>query len=262
MRRIKKFSVLVVATAVVLAGGSAALADFTVGLDGVHGNWNTLYAQGFSPSVEPVADPGLAGGDTVYLRGFEFYKSGSADVAADIRLAILSEMYPNMWEMSTSSSFFVGLSDNTITDTSTIALGDPIAFSFSDLPLVYGGNYSAVYVTVDPNNGALTPIQVPSMTVDYAEDPNGDPNAPTYSPTANYGGENNYDYATSNFINTSAIQQTAYFNGFDEATDADFLATFGIPEPSTVLLGLLGAAYAFVSCGRRRSLGGESPGDG
>ena len=74
---------------------AAVSATFNVSyLDG--GSWNTVYAQGFSPSVSPNPDPGAAAGDTVYLDSFQFYKSGNADTATDIRLAILNNLFADL----------------------------------------------------------------------------------------------------------------------------------------------------------------------
>ena len=102
-------------------------------LDG--GTWNTVYVQGFSPSVSPNPNPGSAAGDTVYLNQFQFFKSGNADTAANIRLAIINNIFGDLTGLSTSSSLFVGLSSNTIASTAPIATGDPITFNFSSLAL-------------------------------------------------------------------------------------------------------------------------------
>lgn len=256
MKRTRKVQVLVAATAIALFAGSTAKATFTVGLDGVHGQWNSVYVQGFSPSVEPMADPGLLPGHPVKLKEFSFFKSGNADVVADIRLAILDNIFADIQGMNLSSPYVVGLSDNTITDTSTIATGDPITFDFSSLPdLSYDGEYAAAYVTLDVGTGDLTPIVVPSMTVNYYEDLPDNPGV--YLPEANYGGDSVYIYATSNFIDVTPLPLpgTKYFHTFDAATDADFLATFQVvPEPTTTVLGLLGAAWVIATRSRQRSL--------
>src|SRR5262249_15144668 len=129
--------------------------SFTVGYtDG--GSWNTNYIQGFSPSIEPNPVPGSAAADTVYLNRFQFFKSGTADSASNIRVAILNNIFADLTNLNTSSTSVVGLSTNTLASTASLATGDPITFTFSDLPLTYGdsgannvwGNYGAMFVNV------------------------------------------------------------------------------------------------------------------
>src|SRR4051812_47008631 len=148
----------VAAVAAAVAMGAATAAQFNVSyLDG--GNWNTVYAQGFSPSVSPSPNPGLAAGATAYLSSFQFFKSGNADSAANVQLAILNNLFADLTGLSTSSSAFVGLSSNTVATTAPIATGDPITFNFANLPLTYGNNYAAVFVNVGAG-GQLTPVRV------------------------------------------------------------------------------------------------------
>src|SRR6185295_15010006 len=73
------------------------------------GSWNTVYAQGFSTSLGATPLPGAANGDAVLLSQFQFFKSGVADSAANIQLAIFNTMYPNLTGINTGSSSFVGL---------------------------------------------------------------------------------------------------------------------------------------------------------
>jgi hypothetical protein len=213
----------------------SSAAEFEVSyLDGA--SWNSIYAQGFSPSVSPNPNLGLAAGDQVSLTEFSFFKSGNAD--NDIKLAIISPFFANIQGMNTGSSFLVGLSDNTINGTAGIAVGDPIAFTFSGLPLTYGNNYAAVMVSQSGN--ALTPQLVPALVADYVESP---PGSGTFVPETNYGTDTQFDYAVSNFISTSIFG--SFFNTFSFAADANFVATFtAVPEPSSVLLaiGCLGVA--------------------
>ncbi len=209
-------------------------------------NWQTLYTQGFTTSLgetgaDTIPNPNPSGlspnaGDPVSLTQFQFFKSGSVDGVSNIRLAISNTMYPNLSTFNTGSANFVGLSSNTIIDTTGIATGDPITFNFNNLPLVYGNNYSAIFVNVgaDPGNGILplTPIRVASLAVDFPETP---PGSGIFLPSGNYGGDSNYTFATSNFISGN------FFNAFGNAADADFLATFdAVPEPSSLVLALGG----------------------
>ncbi|HEY2826015.1 MAG TPA: PEP-CTERM sorting domain-containing protein [Pirellulales bacterium] len=255
------FAVVVLACAAV--GQAASYTSGFLAAPGHAGgnNWQTLYTQGFTTSLgetgaDTVPNPNPSGlspnaGDPVSLTQFQFFKSGTADTATNIRLAISNTMYPDLSTFNTGSANFVGLSTNTILDTTLIATGDPITFNFANLPLVYGNNYSAIYVNVgiDPGNGILplTPIRVSSLAVDYPETP---PGSGIYLPSGNYGGDSNYTFATSNFINGN------FFNAFAPAADADFLATFNaVPEPSSLILAVGG--FGVLALGiRRRSVQG------
>lgn len=222
------------AAAVLLAGLTAPVdaAEFEVSyLDG--GSWNSIYAQGFSPSVEPSPNLGLDAGATATLTEFSFFKSGNADNASDIKLAIISPFFANIQGMNTGSAFLVGLSDNTISGTAGIATGDPISFTFgSGLDLTYGNNYAAVFVTQSGN--ALTPALVPALVANYVESP---PGSGTFVPETNYGTDSQFDYAVSNFITSDIFG--SFFNTFSFAADANFRATFtAIPEPATGLMGV------------------------
>jgi hypothetical protein len=205
-------------------------------LDG--SSWNSIYAQGFSPSLAPVPNPGLAAGATVRLTSFEFFKSGNADNLSDIRLAIINPLFANIAGLSTSHAAFVGLSTNTIPGTALIPTGAPIAFLFNNLPLTYGNSYGAVYVNAGAG-GELTPVLVPSLVADYVENP---PGSGTFRPETNYGAENQFDYAVSNFITTNIFG--SFFNTFSFAADANFVATFAVPEPAAASIVLGGSAIA------------------
>src|ERR1700733_13590711 len=93
------------------------------------GSWNAVYAQGFSTSLGATPVPGAANGDTVNLTQFQFFKSGTADSAANIQLAIFNTLYPNTTGLTTASPNFIGLSANTIASTASITLGAPITFT-------------------------------------------------------------------------------------------------------------------------------------
>lgn len=235
-----------IAAVVLLAIAPAAWAgSYTVSfLDG--GSWNTVYVQGFNTSLGATPNPGVANGSPVSLSKFEFFKSGSVDSAANIRLAIIDNIFPSsptVNHMTTTSPIVVGLSTNTIADTTGIAPGDPIAFDFADLPLTYGTDYAAVLVNVgtDSGNGApLTPVRVSALTANYTEVTPGD-----WHPTSNYGTESEYNYATSDFITL-----TGYFNTYSYAGDANFRATLNaVPEPAAAVAMVIGAAI--VAAGRR-----------
>jgi hypothetical protein len=209
------------------------------------GSWNTVFTQGFSPSVSPNPNPGLGAGDTVSLAEFSFYKSGNADSAADIRLAILNNIFGDLTGLSTSSPLFVGLSENTIASTAPISTGSPITFEFDNLPLTYGNNYAAVYVNVGAG-GSLTPVRVSSLTANYVETP---PGSGSFHPQTNYGTESQFIYATSNFITVNQFGQ--FFNTFSFAGDANFTAVF-VPEPG--FIGFLVGTLAFAIVGRHRRI--------
>lgn len=227
-------------------GSGAVAAPYTVSyMDG--GNWQTLYAQGFNSSLGATPNPGLSAGNPVYLTKFEFFKSGSADTASNIRLAIINGMFPSsptVTNMTSTSPTVVGLSTNTIAGTAGIATGDPIAFTFNNLPLSYGSDYAAVYVNVgtDVGNGApLTPVRVSSLAANYTDVGGGD-----FHPTTNYGTESQFNYATSNFISAG------FFNTFSYAGDANFRATIeAVPEPASVVLAAIGLGLVAIGVGRR-----------
>jgi hypothetical protein len=204
-----------------------------------------VFAQGFSPSVSPNPAPGLSAGDTAYLEQFQFFKSGNADSASNIRLAILNNIFADLTGLSTSHAAFEGLSTNTVASTAPLATGAPITFDFADLPLTYGNNYAAVFVNVGAG-GALTPVLVSSLTANYSEQP---PGSGMFQPTTNYGAPDQFQYATSNFITTNQFGQ--FFNTFSFAGDANFNATLNtVPEPSTLALGLA-SVMAAAAAGRR-----------
>ncbi len=232
---------LAVVTLLAVVSATANAASYTIGTPG--GTWNTVYVQGFNTSLigaNGTAPSGLNNGDPVSLTSFSFYKSGTADSASNIQLAIINNIYPGsptIPGMTTSSSPFVGLSTNTIASTSSIATGNAITFNFNNLQLSYGSDYAAYFVNVG-GGGALTPVLVSALTANYADVGGGD-----FHPQPNYGTDSQFSYTTSNFINGG------YFSAFSYAGDAAFLAnlTYAVPEPSTFVLaagalGLLGLA--------------------
>jgi PEP-CTERM motif len=205
------------------ASPAGAVSFSTAYRDG--GTWNTNYAQGFSPSVSPNPDlgiPFISNGlaTQVFLKQFQFFKSGTADSASNIQLAIVNSMYPQL-SLNASNQYYlptntiVGLSTNTITSTSTIATGQPITFSFNALPLSYGNSYAANFVSVGTDGNAY-PVLVSSLTANYAL--NASDNA--YHPVTNYGSETQYQYSTTNFITNG------FYNGYSFGGDANFAATY------------------------------------
>jgi hypothetical protein len=220
-----------------IAAGPVFAAPYTVSYtDG--GTWSDVYVQGFSTSLGATPTPAASVGDEVDLSQFSFFKSGDTDSAANIQLAIFNTMYPNTVGLTTSSSSFVGLSTNTISSDASYATGAPLSFSFNNLPLQYGSDYSAVFVNVD-GSGDITPVLVSAYTANYALESDSN-----YHPVTNYGTESQYQYATSNYISGG------YFSPFSYAGDADFSASLAtVPEP-----GMLGAiASGSLVLLRRRS---------
>lgn len=234
------------AVAVLVVVPLAFAGDYTVSyLDG--SNWNTVFVQGFSTSLGATPNPGVANGSPVTLSKFEFFKSGNADTASNIRLAILNSIFPGSPTVNNTTSTsptVVGLSTNTIASTAGIATGDPVAFDFANLPLTYGTDYAAVFVNVgtDVGSGApLTPVRVSALTANYTDVGGGD-----FHPTTNYGTEAQFNYATSNFISLGG-----FFNTFSYAGDANFRASLNaVPEPAAATLLIVGAAL--LAAGRRR----------
>jgi hypothetical protein len=201
------------------------------------GSWSTVYAQGFSTSLGASPNPGVPNGNVVQLTQFQFFKSGTADSAANIQLAIFNTMYPNLTGLNESSSAFVGLSANTLAGTGSLNTGDAETFSFNNLSLNYGNDYMAMFVNVGAG-GTLTPILVSALTANYALQGDGN-----YHPTDNYGTETQFQYATANFINGS------FFSAFSYGGDALFNASLSAtPEPG--VLTILGCGVAAL-LGRR-----------
>jgi hypothetical protein len=191
-------------------------------------SWNSLYAQGFSPSQSPNPDPGLATDAIVPLDRFQFFKSGNVDSAMNFRLAIVENFFLNLQTFTTISPQLVGLSTNAVASTATIPTGQAITFSFDSLPLVYGNDYAAIFVT-EGAEGALTPVLVATMLADYVET---SPGSGTYVPESDYGDpETDYFKSASNFINANEFGSfLAAFNA--PYGDASFIASFDLPPES------------------------------
>lgn len=192
-------------------------------------SWSTIYAQGFSPAVGTTPAVAFPDATPVELTSFQFFKSGNTDSATDIRLAILDGLFSDVSSLSIGSGPVLGVSNNVIASTSSLALGDAISFDFDELPLSFGGDYGAVFVA-EGAGGALTPVLVSALTANYVDDGTG-----TFHPETNYGTEDDFQYAVSNFIETNAFGQ--FLNVFSFAADANFRAEFAaIPEPTGSLL--------------------------
>lgn len=188
------------------------------------GTWNTIYAQGFSPSESNNVDPGVGLLDTVFLNRFDFFKSGNPDTAANFQLAIVSNIFTDLASLTTSSDAFVGLSTNTIASTAGIPTDGAITFNFDELPLTYGENYGAIFV--NNNAGVLTPVLVSALTANYEENPLG---SGMFLPIVNYGDPapdfpGNFALATTNFTQTDEFG--TFFFMFGGAGDARFVAYF------------------------------------
>ncbi|MBX3425268.1 MAG: hypothetical protein KF688_06275 [Pirellulales bacterium] len=225
MMRILRAAQAATIGAVLLVAGEATrgqtpfTSSFTTG-----SNWNTIYAQGFSPMENASPDPGLSPTDLVALDAFQFYKSGNVDSAANIQLAIVSNYFLNLDELTTLSTELVGLSTNTIASTASIAMGDPIAFQFSSIELTFGDDYAAIFVT--RSGDSLIPVQVSAMIADYAET---SPGSGVWAPTADYGDpEIDYFKSVSNFLSSNEFG--TYLVTFNPPyADAVFVASFNQP---------------------------------
>ena len=187
------------------------------------GTWNTIFAQGFSPSLLASPDPGYSFEDTVRLNRFEFFKSGMDDEAEFIQLAILDNIFYNFFTpLTVNSPGLLGLSDNVLVDTFSVSTGDSISFDFDNVPLNFGGNYGAVFVQQDAD-GILSPILVSALTANYEET---QPNSGIWVPITNYGAEDEFLFSTTNYIS-----EEGFFRSFEFAGDANFIATFDIDIP-------------------------------
>jgi len=213
------------------------------------GNWNAIYAQGFSAGTNTAvggtpSDPGVTAGATVYVQQFEFWRSGRTSVNDDgsggtlptptnVQLAIVNNFFLNTSTFTTSSPALIALSTNTFSSipVSGASSGEPLVFSFNNAPMTYGPasafntayDYAAIFVNV--NGTTITPVRVPAIIVNYAQDPN---NTSNYIPEHDYGDPTqDYYNAVSNYINTN--NSFATFNGY--YADADFVATFSSTLP-------------------------------
>ena len=187
------------------------------------GTWNTVFAQGFSPSLNATPDLGFAPDDTVHLDQFQFFKSGTQDDAEFFQLAILDNMFYNLFvPLTIESPELVGLSSNVIVDTSSLATGEAITFAFDSVPLDYGAAYGAVFVEQD-ETGQLSPVTVSALTADYMET---EPGSGIWVPITNYGTDEEWVFSTTNWVN-----EEGFFRSFDFAGDANFVATFNIDTP-------------------------------
>ncbi len=179
-----------------------------------------LNGQGFSPMVNVSSDYGYGPTDLVGLDLFTFFKDGYTDTASNFKLAIFDNFYMDLVGLNSSRAEFVGVSDNTIASTSGLSVGDPYSFQFSGLQLEYGSDYGAMFVT-DDGAGNFTPVRASALAATYEETLPG-----IYDPITNYGGIFDYQYATSNFINSGMFGD--FFAGFGSGGDAKFEAAFDL----------------------------------
>src|SRR4029078_3198320 len=200
------------------------------------GTWRTVYAQGFRANVTPSPDPAHAGTDTVSLDRLQFFKGGLSDSATNIQLAIVSNLFlditPGQFTTNpTITPAFVGLSTNTIANTSSIPTGSAITFNFNHLPLNYAffdaqlnfpANYAAIFV--NNNNGVLTPVLVSTLGVNYVAGQN--------EIESDYGQPGDYFLSTSNYTHTNTpgtFFDTSNATDSSRYGDADFIASFDLP---------------------------------
>jgi PEP-CTERM motif len=234
MTRIKDIARLICVALIVCVAqiGSTQADPFTASYtDG--GSWNTIYAQGFNPSVNDGGSGHVDGDDDVVsLTRFQFFKSGSVDSATNIRLAILNNYSMNLDTLTTDSPELEGLSTNVIASTTSLAEGAPITFDFDGVNLTYGSAnyYAAVYVNVGAEvDGVapLTPVLVSSLVADYVEDPPA--GSGIWKPETNYGDPDPSDpidwlLAVSNYHHTD--ESGTFFDSWQYYADADFIASF------------------------------------
>jgi hypothetical protein len=228
--------------AVLLMGAvHAAAAPFTASYtDGA--SWNTLYGQGFNAFVNDGLSEPLEFGDPVPLSRFEFFKSGNADTATDIQLAIIADIYANLNGLTTSSAAFIGVSTNTIASTAGIATGAAIRFDFDELQLNFGDYYGAVFVNID-ELGNVTPVLVSALHADFVEVDDGNPETTNiFVPESNYDFNNiaspeeylNPELQIDYFTSTSNFRQPEnpdFLFGFSYGADANFVAYFDYEFP-------------------------------
>lgn len=223
------FAPALAATTLLLAT-SARAAEFNIANTADAGSWSLITAQSFS-ATSTSGDTGSATGDTVYLTNFQFFQGDpTVAIPADTRLVILNSAYPDFSAgASTTGSYIVGISSNTLTAGSTFASGAPLSFDFDTLPLTYGSTYAAGLFSV--SGTTLTPVQLSALTANYAENP---PGSGTYLPVTNYGGLDNYNAAADYNVASSG-----YYSAFSRGGDSNFFATLNtgaaVPEPTLTL---------------------------
>jgi hypothetical protein len=216
---------LVVSALLVSAAPNASAQTFTEGaISG--GNWSDTVGQNFIVGLEPSPDPGLVAGDPVKLTEFLTFRAGAGfgDPDADVFLAITEGAYFD-WNGDPDGSFVPTVADVLAVSAnsfnpSTLAAGDPMAFTFGGgVDVLYGGMYAAAYVTIDASNN-VTPIVVGSLIGDWVLDEL----QGIWVPTQNHGVEDDF--------NASALYADfdgeGSLDGCQFACDMSFLATFSV----------------------------------
>src|SRR6478735_12130474 len=95
MSTTRRLAFAMVIPCLVLPAQTAQAIPFTTSYTGGTSS-QTVYVQGFTPSLNPVPPPGSAAGDTVYLSSFTFAKSGTEDGQANIKLVILNNIFGDL----------------------------------------------------------------------------------------------------------------------------------------------------------------------
>jgi hypothetical protein len=238
---------LLLAATLVAACLSAASvrAAFTEGnLD--DGSSSNAVGQSFVVGLEPTPNPGLSAGAPVTLDSVLFHSGGGGTGNAQTYLAITPGAFydfngnPDGSFIPTVSDM-VGVSTNAI-DTTALAYGAAINFTFAGLNVAYGDVLGATFVTINGSN-QVTPIAVSAAFIRFVESSPG-----VFTPVANYGGNANFS-ATSLFADSNG---DGFFQGATNAQDLSFQATFSpVPEPGALVLICAGLVAAAV---RRRRI--------
>ncbi|MEM9411536.1 MAG: hypothetical protein AAGA30_10505 [Planctomycetota bacterium] len=202
----------------VVFSSAVAGQSFTEG-DLANGSASDPVGQSFVAGLEPTPDPFLSEGDLVNVDSVLFASGGAGFGSSETSLVILPGAF---YDFDGEDGTFVptiadtlGISDNTI-DTTALAYGDPIEFTFTDLQIGYLDVVSAVFVTVNDVD-EITPIAISAAFILFVEDPAGE-----FNPFSNYCGADNFD-ATSLFADAD---QDGFLQGAESGYDLSFTASF------------------------------------
>ncbi len=217
-------AVSVLAWGLVLTASSVASAvTFTEGAT-AGATWSDTIGQNFIVGLGPSPDPMLTAGDPVKLDSFLTFRAGagSGDPDAEVFLAITDGAFFD-WNGDPDGSFAPTASDVLAVSAnsfnpSTLAAGDPMAFTFgAGVDVLFGGSYAATYVTIDGSNN-LTPVAVGSLIGDWTLDEL----LGVFIPAQNHGVQDDFN-ATALFADFDA---NGFLEGCGFACDMSFLATF------------------------------------